>query len=520
MLALLLRITAMDYRRRSIYMNILLVYPQFPETFWSYKKALKFVSKKATTPPLGLLTVAAMLPEGWEVKLIDTNVSPLKNSQLRWADYVFLSGMSVQKKSAKDIIRRCRQLATAVVAGGPLFTTGWEDFPEVDHFVLHEAEITLPEFIRDIESGTARRVYTTDRKPDISSSPTPRLELLQMKRYASMVIQYSRGCPFDCDFCDITLLYGRQTRIKQSGQILAELEQIYRLGWRENVFFVDDNFIGNKMVLKRDLLPELIRWMKAHGYPFTFNTQTSINIADYDELLRLMAGAGFDNVFIGIETPSEEGLKECSKVQNERRDMIASVKKIHQSSISVQGGFIVGFDSDPKSIFEDQIRFIQESGIVTAMVGILTALKGTKLYRRLKKENRLLSDETGDNTDCSINFQPAMDRNTLLNGYKRLVSTIYSPKYYYSRVRKFLQEYSPPARRIFKLRPIHLTALLKSVVFLGIIGRERLQYWKLMLWTLFRRPRCFGLASTLAIYGFHYRKVFEQYISGRKKTIA
>ncbi len=500
-------------------MNILLVYPQFPETFWSYKRALKFVSKKASTPPLGLLTVAALLPEEWEVKLIDTNVSPLRNSQLRWADYVFLSGMSVQKKSAKDVIRRCRRLETAVVAGGPLFTTGSEDFPEVDHFVLHEAEITLPEFLRDLESGTTRRVYSTDEKPEISSSPLPRLDLLKMKKYASMAVQYSRGCPFDCDFCDITLLYGRQTRIKGSGQILAELEQIYRLGWRENVFFVDDNFIGNKLVLKRDILPDLIRWMKAHDYPFTFNTQASINIADDDELLDLMAEAGFDNVFIGIETPSAEGLKECSKVQNERRDMVASVKKIHQSGITVQGGFIVGFDSDPGTIFEDQIRFIQESGIVTAMVGILTALKGTKLYRRMKREDRLLSEETGDNTDCSINFQPAMDWNTLLSGYKRLVSTIYSPKYYYSRVRNFLQEYAPPARRFFRLQPVHLVALLKTVVFLGIIGRERLQYWKLMLWTIFRRPRCFGLATTLAIYGYHYRKVFERYISGTEKSL-
>ena len=500
-------------------MNILLVYPQFPETFWSYKRALKFVSKKASTPPLGLLTVATLLPEEWKVKLVDTNVSPLRNSQLRWADYVFISGMSVQKKSAKDIIRRCRRLEVAVVAGGPLFTTGWEDFPEVDHFVLHEAEITLPEFICDVENGSARRVYTTDRKPVISSSPPPRLELLRMKKYASMVVQYSRGCPFDCDFCDITLLYGRHTRIKESRQVIGELEQIYRLGWRENVFFVDDNFIGNKRVLKQDLLPDLIRWMKAHGYPFTFNTQASINIADDDELLRLMVEAGFDNVFIGIETPSAEGLKECSKVQNEHRDMVASVKKIHHAGISVQGGFIVGFDSDPESIFEDQIRFIQESAIVTAMVGVLTALKGTKLYRRLKNENRLLSEETGDNTDCSINFQPAMDWNTLLNGYKRLVSTIYSPKYYYSRVKKFLLEYSPPTGRIFKLRPIHLAALLKSVVFLGIIGRERRQYWKLILWTIFRRPRCFPLATTLAIYGFHYRKVFERYISGREKRL-
>ena len=322
-------------------------------------------------------------------------------------------------------------------------------------------------------------------------TPAPRLDLLKMKKYASMPVQYSRGCPFNCDFCDITLLYGRHTRIKPTAQVLEELEQIYRRGWRENVFFVDDNFIGNKRLLKRELLPELIRWTRERHYPFTFNTQASIDIADDDELLGLMSKAGFNKVFIGIETPSAAGLKECSKVQNQRRDMVAAVKKIQQAGIEVQGGFIVGFDSDPKSIFEDQIRFIQESSIVTAMVGLLTALKGTTLYRRLKNENRLLSEETGNNTDCTINFKPAMDWDTLLDGYKQIVSTIYSPRYYYRRVKQFLKEYSPPKRRIFRLRPVHISALFKSVLLLGIIGKERVQYWKLMLWTLFRRPRCF-----------------------------
>ncbi len=495
-------------------MKILLVYPEFPETFWSFKKALKFVSKKSGTPPLGLLTAAALLPEEWQLKLVDTNVSVLKNKQLQWADYVFISGMSVQKNSARDIILRCHRYGVKTVAGGPLFTTGWEDFPEVDHFVLNEAEITLPEFLRDLQQGTPRRMYTTGEKPDLASTPAPRLDLLRMKKYASMAVQYSRGCPFNCDFCDITLLYGRRTRIKPTAQVIEELEQIYRRGWRENVFFVDDNFIGNKGLLKRELLPELIHWNRARNYPFTFNTQASINIADDDELLKLMGEASFDTVFIGIETPSAAGLRECSKVQNERRDMIASVKKIQQAGIEVQGGFIVGFDSDPKTIFEDQIRFIQESSIVTAMVGLLTALKGTKLYQRLKKEDRLLSEETGNNTDCTINFKPVMDWDTLLAGYKQIISTIYSPEYYYRRVRQFLQEYSPSKarRRIFRFRPIHISALFKSVLFLGVLGKERVQYWKLMLWTLFRRPRCFPLATTLAIYGFHYRRVFEKYL--------
>ncbi|WP_319562526.1 DUF4070 domain-containing protein [Marispirochaeta sp.] len=491
-------------------MNLLLVYPEFPETFWSYKKALKFVSKKSGSPPLGLLTVAAMLPAEWNIKVVDMNVSPLRNSSIRKADFVFISGMSVQQESARKVIELCARLGTKTVAGGPLFTTGWENFPRVDHFVLNEAELTLPEFLRDIQKGTARRIYSTEQWPDITDTPLPRWDLIKMKKYASMSVQHSRGCPFDCEFCDITLLYGRKTRVKTSSQITAELDNIYSHGWRENVFFVDDNFIGSKTILKRETLPAIIRWMEEHRYPFTFNTQASINIADDKELLRLMGKAGFTRVFVGIETPNEESLKECSKVQNINRDMIASIKIINQHGMEVQGGFIVGFDSDPASIFEDQIRFIQESTVVTAMVGLLTALKGTKLYLRLKRENRLVSEETGNNTDLSINFKPAMNLDILLNGYKKIVSTIYSPKYYYKRVMDFLKIYSPPVKRFFRFRPIHILTLIKSLVLLGIIGKERFQYWKLMLWTIFRRPRYFPLASTLAIYGFHYRKVFEK----------
>ncbi len=493
-------------------MKILLVYPEFPDTFWSFKHALNFISKKSGTPPLGLLTVAAMLPADWQVRLVDMNVQALRNRHLRWADYVFLSGMSVQKTSARKVIARCRRIGTKTVAGGPLFTTGWEDFPEVDHLVLGEAESILPEFLHDLQAGCARRIYRAETKPKLAVTPPPRLELLRMKYYASMVVQFSRGCPFDCDFCDITLLYGRRVRLKSTEQVLAELEQIYRRGWRENVFFVDDNFIGNKRILKQELLPALVEWMRERKYPFSFNTQASINIADDERLLELMSAAGFDNVFIGIETPSAAGLQECSKVQNEHRDMVASVRKIQRAGIEVQGGFIVGFDSDPKTIFEDQIRFIQESSIVTAMVGLLTALKGTKLYHRLRRENRLVSEETGNNTDGTLNFEPAMDRDVLISGYKRIVGTIYSPRYYYSRVKQFLQEYTPPARPIFRMRPMHIKALFKSVLFLGVIGKERFQYWKLMLWAIFRRPRCFPLATTLAIYGFHYRRVFEKHL--------
>ncbi|WP_319560694.1 DUF4070 domain-containing protein [Marispirochaeta sp.] len=494
-------------------MKILLIYPQFPVTFWSFTWALKFVSKRASTPPLGLLTVAAMLPDEWERKLIDLNVSDLKESHIAWADYVFISAMSIQKKSAENVIERCSRRGVKIVAGGPLFTTSPKDFPAVDHLVLNEAEITFSEFLDDLEKGKLRRIYSSEKWADITRTPMPDWDLIKMKKYATMSIQHSRGCPFNCDFCDITLLYGHRARVKDSHQIIAELENIYNHGWRENVFFVDDNFIGNKRVLKEETLPAVIDWMKSRNYPFTFNTQASINIADDEELMELMTAAGFTTVFVGIETPSPEGLKECSKTQNERRDMAACVKNIHGFGMEVQGGFIVGFDSDPKSIFEDQIRFIQNSSIVTAMVGILTALKGTKLYKRLERENRIVSGETGDNTDCSTNFKPRMDLTSLVAGYKRIVSTIYSPAYYYRRVRTFLAEYQPPKRRrIIRFKPVHILTLMKTTLFLGIIGRERVEYWKLMFWTFFRRPRLFPLATTLAIYGFNHRKVFEKSI--------
>ncbi|MFO7849910.1 MAG: B12-binding domain-containing radical SAM protein [Spirochaetia bacterium] len=494
-------------------MKILLLYPKFPETFWSFTWALKFVSKKSGTPPLGLVTIASMLPESWERKLIDTNVSRLRDSHIAWADYVFISGMSVQKQSAQELVDRCSRFSAKVVAGGPLFSTSWDDFPKVDHFILNEAEITLPEFLQDLEEGSPRRMYTTERFADMRETPAPDWRLIKMKKYASMSIQYSRGCPYNCDFCDITLLYGRKVRIKNTTQIIGELENIYQMGWRDSVFFVDDNFIAHKAKLKKETLPAVIQWMKKRSHPFVFNTQASINIADDEELMQLMVEAGFDKVFIGIETPSEEGLEECSKVQNEHRDLVACVKKIHSFGMEVQGGFIVGFDSDPWSIFEDQIRFIQDSAIVTAMVGLLTALKGTKLYKRLQRENRLLGEETGNNTDCTLNFEPSMDKNVLLQGYKRIVSTIYSPSYYYKRVHTFLKEYRPPVRKhLYRFKPIHIITLIKTTFFLGIIGKERLHYWRLMFWTIFRRPRLFPTATTLAIYGFHHRKVCEKYI--------
>jgi radical SAM superfamily enzyme YgiQ (UPF0313 family) len=326
-----------------------------------------------------------------------------------------------------------------------------------------------------------------------------------------MNIQYSRGCPFDCDFCNITVLYGRVPRTKDTSQVLSELDAIYKRGFRGSVFIVDDNFIGNKGKLKKDILPAIISWMEKRKHPFTLYTEASINLADDAELMQLMVRAGFDQVFIGIESPNDESLAECSKLQNRNRDLVASVRKIQQAGMEVQAGFIVGFDKDPAIIFERLIEFIQVSGIVTAMVGLLNAPHGTKLYDRMKEEGRLVKSPTGDNTDFSINFIPKMSRETLLTGYNTILKTIYSPKHYYARIKTFLKGHHPARIRSGNLSLNYVMAGFKSAVRLGIIGKERYQYWKLFFWSLFRRPRLFPLAITLAIYGFHFRKVFRRH---------
>jgi len=492
-------------------MNILLVYPEYPDTFWSFTHALKFISKKASLPPLGLLTVAAMLPPEWEQRLVDMNVRSLTDAALRWADYVLLSAMSIQKESARSVVSQCKRLGVKIIAGGPLFTALPEEFRDVDHLVLNEAEVTLPLFLADLKKGAPGHMYTSPQWANLGTTPAPRFDLLDMKAYASMNLQYSRGCPFDCEFCNITVLYGRTPRTKGREQVLAELDVLYDRGWRSGVFIVDDNFIGNKGKLKRELLPALITWMEERKHPFPLFTEVSINLADDDELMRLMVRAGFDQVFVGIESPNDESLAECSKLQNRNRDLIASVRKIQQAGLEVQAGFIVGFDKDPASIFDRLIGFIQESGIVTAMVGLLNAPHGTKLYLRMKEEGRLVKAATGDNTDFSINFIPKMRAEDLLTGYRRVLRTIYSPKPYYARVKRFLKEFHPAQARKIRFQFSHLRPIVKSAVRLGIIGQERVQYWKLFFWSLLRRPRLFPLAITFSIYGFHFRKVFVKH---------
>ncbi len=491
-------------------MKILLVYPRCPDSFWSFRHAMKFIGKKASFPPLGLLTVAAMLPTAWEKRLVDMNVRPLADDELLWADYLLISAMAIQQESVRELLARCQKLKVKTVAGGPLFTTYYKDFPEVDHLVLGEGELTLPRFLADLDNGEARQLYLDDQQTELKDSPMPLWELVDMGAYAAMNIQYSRGCPFDCEFCDITVLFGRTPRTKTLAQLIGELESLYTRGWRGAIFLVDDNFIGDRKKLKQEVLPGLIRWMEERGRPFYFYTEASIDLADDDHLMELMVRAGFEEVFIGIETPLEEGHIESGKLQNKNRDLLASVRHIQQAGMQVHGGFIVGFDSDPPVIFEKQIHFIQESGIVTAMVGVLSAMRGTRLYRRLEREGRLLGEGAGSNTASDLNFVPRMRKNALIGGYRDILETIYQPKNYYQRVIRLLREYQPMYLGRRRLQSGYVGALFKSMLFLGIIGRERLHFWKLFFWSLARRPRLFPLAITYAVYGFHFRTVAEK----------
>jgi len=492
-------------------MKVLLVNPDVPDTFWGMKNALKFISKKAVLPPLGLLTVAAMLPDDWEVRLLDMATTKLRDRDIRRADYVFITAMQIQRRSADNVIERCRKIGTKVVAGGPLFTSIPEQYVHyVDHLVLKEAELTLPQFIKDVEDGCAREVYSTHDKADLHQTPAPRLDLIDMKKYAMMCIQYSRGCPFDCDFCDVTTLFGHKLRMKGPEQVLEELENLYSQGWRGDVFFVDDNFIGNKARLKRDLLPTLIDWMEKKQRPFTFNTQASINLADDEELMAMMVQAGFDCVFIGIETPNEESLSECNKIQNKDRDLVDCIAKIQQSGIQVQAGFILGFDSDDSRVFENLIQFIQKSGIVMAMVGLLNAPRGTKLYQRLFQEHRLTTNATGDNTDCSINFDPKMGMDNLLQGYQKVIKTIYSQKQYCERIKIFLRSYKISSSKRMRFRYRELRALLKAAWHIGILSKGRRHYWKLVFWSL-RKRHYLHMAIRFSIHGYHFRKIFAAF---------
>ncbi|HOU43744.1 MAG TPA: B12-binding domain-containing radical SAM protein [Anaerolineaceae bacterium] len=489
-------------------MKILMLYPEFPDTFWSFRHALQFVRKKSSSPPLGLITIAALLPDHWEKRLVDLNIQPLLDWQIAWADMVFISAMVVQRKSTQELVERCKRRGKTIVAGGPLFLQEWEKFPLVDHFILNEGELTLPDFIHDLGMGTPRRLYQSTEFAEMSCSPMPMWELVNLKRYDSLSIQYSRGCPFDCEFCNITAMLGHKPRTKSASQILAELDRMYQLGWRRNIFFVDDNFIGNKRQLKEEILPALIEWRKGKT-GCSFVTEASINLADDPELMEMMAAAGFTQVFVGIETTHEASLVECNKGQNRNRNLLESVHRILKKGLQVMGGFIVGFDHDPPEVFDMQIDFIQRAGIVTAMVGMLQAIGGTRLYQRMESEGRIHHDTTGDNADGTTNIIPRMGVESLRAGYSQVMSQLYEPELFYERVKTCLALYEP-VRAPVRLGWDEIHAFFRSIWLLGIVGKDRKYYWDLFRWVLKKFPQKLPLAITFSIYGYHFRAVNRQ----------
>lgn len=490
-------------------MNILLVYPEFLVTFWSWKHILKFIAKKAAFPPLGLLTVAAMLPKSWEKKLVDLNVSKLTDEDIKWADYVFISAMITQNSSAEEVILRCQKLGTPVVLGGPILEIGCEKFTTVSHFLIGEAENTLPEFLADLETGMAKRIYPPKNFPDVAISPIPLWGLINPKDYACLLVQYGRGCPFRCTFCNIVAINGRFPRAKSCDQFLRELDAIYQTGFHGSVMLADDNFIGNKKRVK-ETLPQLIIWQKDRGYPFSITAEVDITLADDPWLMDMMVEAGFKQVFLGLETPNQESLIECGKLQNVRRNMAACVRKIQNNGLHPMSGFIIGFDNDnPDTIFDQHIQFYQETGIVFPMVGVLQAPPGSELYDKLKREGRLLSAASGNNTDCYPNFIPKMPPETLVQGYKRIVETVYSPRKYYERISVFLREYNTAKKVARKVTTTDIKAFIASMWRIGLFGGPKTSYyyWKTLLLATFKYRQAFPEAVTLQIIGWHFQKI-------------
>ena len=483
-------------------MNSLLIYPEWPDTYWSFKHALPFEGKRSAYPPLGLLTVASMLPKHWQKKLVDTNVRPLTDADLEWADVALLSGMLVHKQDLLAILARCRARGLRTVIGGPV-TSSVEELPlHADHVVIGEAEDLIADLAADLERGTAKPVYRARELPGLDTTPLPDLSLINPKYYSAMAIQYSRGCPFNCEFCDIIEIYGRKPRTKSPAQVVTELDQLYEAKWRGSVFIVDDNFIGNKKKVK-ELLPVLRDWNVQHQRPFTFFTEASVNLADDADLLQMMKDAGFTRVFLGIETPVEASLKEAQKLQNTRRSLMESVRRVQSYGIEVMAGFIVGFDNDPEDVFDKQVEFIQESAIPLAMVGLLLALPGTQLYRRLMKEGRIVDEGRGDNMDLRLNFIPRMNAERLVEGYRSILRRIYHPDAYYERVRRFLAQYRPTHHRPRSLSDY--LALGRSILKQGVLGEARASYWKFFLQAATRYRHAFDTAITLAIMGYHFQ---------------
>lgn len=503
--------------------NALLVYPEFPPSYWGYQFALEFIGKKASMPPLGLLTVAGMFPKEYDLKVVDMNVGALSDADLEWADLVLTSTMIVQKDSLYDVVRRCNRADVPIIAGGPHPTSYYDNIKAeaggtVNHFLSGEVEEVFGDFLTDLKSGVAKEVYTETKKPDVTQTPIPRFDLINLQNYGSMALQFSRGCPFDCEFCDITKLFGRVPRTKSNEQMLSEFQFLHDLGWRGSLFLVDDNFIGNKRDAMR-LLPEVAQWQNERDFPFALYTEASVNLADMEPLMDAMVAAGLNEVFLGIETPNPDALVKMKKKQNTKKGednyLVKAVRSIQEKGMEVMAGFILGLDDDTEDAFDTQIEFIQTVGIPRAMVGLLTVLKNTDLFFRLQKEGRLMGESDGNNVGFdSLNFKTEMDKQTLIDGYKRVLSTLYDPtlKNYFERCLSMFKHLKPVKHGSHSLGITELTALIKSIKR-QLFSKQGPAYFRYLMKVIADHPKMFVPAVTLAIHGYHFEKITSQTVA-------
>ncbi|MGO8815516.1 MAG: B12-binding domain-containing radical SAM protein [Terriglobia bacterium] len=488
--------------------KVLLVWPRFPRSFWSFEAMLDLVPEKTVHPPLGLLTVAALCPKSWKLKLVNRNFQDLLDSDLLWADLVMVSGMAVQKDDIRTTLLRARALGKRTMMGGPYASSE----PEVllrlaDHVVVGEPDEIFDGIAADLERGSAKRLYVIKEKPDITNTPVPRFDLIQINKYISMAVQFSRGCPFQCEFCDIITIYGRKPRTKSPPQLLAELDALFEMGWSDLVFIVDDNFIGNhKRAL--ELARSLEEWQKSHNFPFMFYTEASLDLSQRPELIEAMVKANFYYVFIGIESPSAASLTEAKKYQNLRGDQMDSIRFIQSQGLWVTAGFIVGFDSDPEDIFERQTDFIERAAIPWAMAGFLHALNTTPLHERMVRQERLLAETTGDNLDRP-NFRTLLPLPSLLQGFRQTLLSLYSPSAYFDRAYRSLAQWETRAEQKATPHPflLMLGVIARSVYHQGLFSSYRKQYWQFLLRLLtrwFRNPPKLSMGITILLSGHHF----------------
>ncbi|BAU63978.1 hypothetical protein STA3757_13470 [Stanieria sp. NIES-3757] len=489
-------------------MRVLLIYPLFPQTFWSYDKILELVNRKVLLPPLGLITVAAILPQTWEFKLVDRNIRDVKEEEWEWADLVLFSAMIVQKNDLLAQIQVAKQRGKLVAVGGPYATSLPHEPQEAgtDFLILDEGEITLPMFVDALAKGEKNGTFRTTEKPDVTATPIPRYDLLELDAYDSMSVQFSRGCPFQCEFCDIIVLYGRKPRTKTPAQLLKELDYLYELGWRRSIFMVDDNFIGNKRNVKL-FLKELKVWQAEHRYPFAFNTEASVDLADDAELMELMVQCNFNAVFLGIETPDEDSLQLTKKFQNTRNSLADTVDKIIRAGLRPMAGFIIGFDGEKANAGQRIIHFVEEAAIPTAMFGMLQALPNTALWNRLEQEQRLRDETRKDiNQTTLMNFIPTRPIEEIAREYIEAFWTLYEPKTYLDRVYRCFLKLGAPQCQIPASLPnwVDLKALMIVIWRQGFKRNTRWQFWHHLLGILKHNPAVWEHYLTLCAHNEHF----------------